>query len=167
MSGKNRRKKRVHSPGASPTLLSVPRWSLVVLCAVALAGCGGSTSREAREQQSSEVAARAVVWAARHRRREPYVGLSTAITILGDKAAPSFGDLYLAKTGFESQQTAEPVDPDRPDNLFEPVPGDQGARGRFDERSHERDPYSWLSRNRDPLLTGAGALLALLGALRR
>ena len=82
-----------------------------------------------------EVAARAIVWAASHKRREVYVGWPTVKAIYGQEIAPSFADWYLAKNAYDGQQTSEPVAPDRPDNLFEPVPGDYGAHGIFDERA--------------------------------
>src|SRR5207302_7066630 len=74
-----------------------------------------------------EVAAKAIVWAARNPRRELMVGWPTVKAILGNAVAPSLGDRYLARTGYDAQQTDEPVSPDRPDNLFEPVEGDRGA----------------------------------------
>jgi NAD(P)-dependent dehydrogenase (short-subunit alcohol dehydrogenase family) len=83
-----------------------------------------------------EVAADAIVWASQHDRRELYVGAPTTATILGDKVASEALDHYLGRTGFKSQQTDEPVDPDRPSNLWEPVRGDAGAHGQFDARSH-------------------------------
>jgi NAD(P)-dependent dehydrogenase (short-subunit alcohol dehydrogenase family) len=52
-----------------------------------------------------EVAAEAIVWAAHHRRRELLVGSSTVRAVLGDKVAPGLLDRYLARTGYESQQT--------------------------------------------------------------
>jgi NAD(P)-dependent dehydrogenase (short-subunit alcohol dehydrogenase family) len=106
-----------------------------------------------------ELAAEAVVWAAHHRRREVYVGGSTVATILGDKAAPGLGDRYLGQTGYEAQQTDEPAEVDRPDNLFEPVPGDRGARGRFDAQAHARSAQLWATKHRRPL---AGLVLAAL-----
>jgi short-subunit dehydrogenase len=82
-----------------------------------------------------EVAARAIVWAATHKRREVYVGWPTVKAIYGNDLAPAYADRYLAKTGFGSQQTSEPVAPDRPDNLFEPVEGQYSAHGIFDDRA--------------------------------
>ncbi|MBD0328681.1 MAG: SDR family oxidoreductase [Thermoleophilia bacterium] len=116
-----------------------------------------------------EVAARGVVWAARQRRREVNVGLPTRVTITGDKLAPGLGDLYLGRSGISSQQTSQPVDPDRPDNLFEPVPGDHGARGRFGERARAADRYFWLTTHRDAIVAAAGGALSALGlrGLRR
>ncbi len=87
-----------------------------------------------------EVAAKAIVFAARHRRREVFVGGSTAVVIEGNKLAPGLGDYYLARTGFDSQMTDEPVRADRPNNLWAPLPGDHGAHGRFDRRATS---FSW------------------------
>src|SRR6202007_123144 len=71
-----------------------------------------------------EVAARGVVYAADHPgRREYWVGASTAATILANRVVPALLDRYLARTGYDSQQTAEPADPGRPDNLVQPVDG--------------------------------------------
>ncbi|MBW3592502.1 MAG: SDR family oxidoreductase [Actinobacteria bacterium] len=114
-----------------------------------------------------EVAARAIVWAARHRRREVYVGLPTLVTIWGDKVAPWLGDLYLAKTAFEAQQTGERMAEEREGNLFEPVAGDYGADGPFDDRAHGRSIQLWATIHRGALVAAAGALVASFGLLRR
>lgn len=110
-----------------------------------------------------ELAARAIVWASHGRRREVYVGTPTVATILGNKALPWLGDLYLARTGYDGQQGDEPRDKDRPDYLFEPVPGDRGAHGPFDDESLETDVQFWATRNRG-VLAAAGASLAGLAA---
>jgi short-subunit dehydrogenase involved in D-alanine esterification of teichoic acids len=113
-----------------------------------------------------EVAADAIVWSARNpERRELYAGESTAITILGDKLAPGLGDRYLARTGYASQQTAEPADDDAPDNLFEPVPGDHGTHGRFDARALPRSAQLWATKHRR--LLGLAGLTALGAALEK
>ncbi len=115
-----------------------------------------------------EVAAEAIYWAAHQKRREVYVGASSVMTILGNKVAPWAADLYLALTGYEGQQTEDPVGPDRPDNLFEPVPGDHGAHGVFDEQAHEKSSQFWATKNRRWLaLAGVGLAGAGLAALRR
>jgi NAD(P)-dependent dehydrogenase (short-subunit alcohol dehydrogenase family) len=107
-----------------------------------------------------EVAARAIRWAAHNDRRELYVGWPTVKAIVGDKVAPGLGDWYLSRMGYDAQQTDEPVAPDRQDNLWEPVPGDHGAHGDFDERSSETSAQLWLTTHRSLLaLAGAGALL--------
>ena len=109
-----------------------------------------------------EVAAEAIVWAAHHYRREWYVGLSTAIAILGNKVAPGLGDNYLARNGFEAQQYDGAVGPDRRDNLWKPLPGDHGAHGDFDRRAHRFSLQHWADKHRKGLLAVAGAGLGCL-----
>ena len=97
-----------------------------------------------------EVAARAIYWAAHHRRRELYVGLPTVYTIIGNKLAPWLAERYLAKTAVDGQQTGEPFDGTAAANLFEPVDDDhdEGSRGIFDSQAHHRSEQAWLSRHR-------------------
>ena len=112
-----------------------------------------------------EVAAEAVVYAADHpRRREYWVGETTAATLLANAVAPGLLDRYLARTGFAAQQTDWPRDPDQPENLWHPADArrDHGAHGAFDRRSHGRSPQVWASQHHG-LLAAAGGL-ALLGA---
>jgi NADP-dependent 3-hydroxy acid dehydrogenase YdfG len=104
-----------------------------------------------------EVIARAVYWVAHQRRREFAVGLPTVKAIIGDKFIPGLLDHYLASVGYDSQQTAEPVAPGRPDNLYAPLPGDYGARGAFSDRAHNFSLQTWINRNRSwLLLSGLG-----------
>jgi short-subunit dehydrogenase len=85
-----------------------------------------------------EVAADAIFWSAHHpHRRELTVGGFNTIILWGNKFFPGLGDWYLAKTGYESQMTAEPVEKNRTDNLFKPVPGPFAARGDFNDRARE------------------------------
>jgi short-subunit dehydrogenase len=113
-----------------------------------------------------EIAAQAIVFASRNKRREIYVGLPTVIAIMGNKLFPRLGDWYLGKTGVKGQQTTEKADHSKPDNLYEPVAGDPGAHGRFDDRAHDFSPQLWTSLHRDWIVAGvlAGAL-ALIGGL--
>lgn len=104
-----------------------------------------------------ELAARAIVWAAEHPRRTLYVGGSTWATVTANKVAPGLLDRYLGRTGVDSQQTDEPEDPRRPNNLWAPVPGDHGARGRFDARAHRRSLHLWLTTHRSAVVAGAVA----------
>lgn len=112
-----------------------------------------------------EVAAEAVHWAAHHRRREVWAGIPTVYTVLGNKIAPIMAEIYLAKTAVSGQQTDEDLPPERPYNLFEPVSGDPGAHGPFDDRAHARSPQLWASKHRRPLW--AGTALVAAGALAR
>jgi len=114
-----------------------------------------------------EVAARAIVWASQHPRREMCVGASTVLAIWANKFIPGLVDRYLGATGFDSQQTNEPVRPERPNNLFDPLPGDRGAHGSFGNRSYKRSIQTWITENRLSLAV-AGTLLigATIGGLR-
>ncbi|MGH8006471.1 MAG: SDR family oxidoreductase, partial [Candidatus Binatia bacterium] len=114
-----------------------------------------------------EVAAEAIVWAAHNDRRELYVGMPTVKAIVGNKIAPGFADWYLAHTGYDSQQTHEPRDPNRPHNLWNPVPGDHGAHGDFDGRATDWSPQLWATMHRNWLaLAGVGVAGAVALALR-
>ena len=108
-----------------------------------------------------EVAARAVLLAADHpRHREYWAGATTVATITANRFVPGLLDRYLARTGYDAQQTDEPVRPDRPSNLFEPVPGDPGAHGRFDRRARPRSFQLWETTHRGWLALAAGIGLA-------
>ncbi len=97
-----------------------------------------------------DVAARAIYWAAHHRRRELYVGFPTVYTIIGNKLAPWLAERYLAKTAVDGQQTKEPFDGTATANLFDPTDDDhdEGAHGGFDGPAHRRSAQAWLSRHR-------------------
>ena len=120
-----------------------------------------------------EIGARAIYWAAHHDRREVYVGAPTVAAIVGNKFAPGILDHYLGRTGYKSQQTSEPEDPKRPNNLWKPVRGDHGAHGTFDSRAHEASLQVWADLNRKwialALAAGAGfgIYLAKSGRIRR
>jgi NADP-dependent 3-hydroxy acid dehydrogenase YdfG len=104
-----------------------------------------------------EVAAEAVVWAAHNPdRRELWVGGSTVRTLLGDKIAPGLLDRYLARVGYDAQQRGEVVEPERPSNLWDPLPGDRGTYGIFEAEARAESIQFWLARHR-ALLLGAGA----------
>lgn len=122
-----------------------------------------------------ELVAQAVLHAAAHpKRREYWVGSSTAGTLAANAVVPGLLDRYLARTGFKGQQRpGQPEDPDRLDNLFEPMDGrdghDFGAHGEFDDQEITRDPQLWASRHHGLLAALAAAGAGLLGAatLRR
>jgi NAD(P)-dependent dehydrogenase (short-subunit alcohol dehydrogenase family) len=107
-----------------------------------------------------EVIARSVYWAAHHDRREFAVGYPTVQAIMGDKFIPGLLDHYLARVGYDAQQTNQPVDPDRPDNLYAPLPGDHGARGEFSDRAHDFSVQAWANRYRGWLAWGSVGLAA-------
>lgn len=109
-----------------------------------------------------EVAARAIYYAAHHpERREYYPAFSAVKAIVGNKLVPSFGDRYLARNGYEAQQHDGADDPTRPNNLWEPVPGDHGAHGAFDDRARDFSLELWAETHVKWLAAAAAA--GLLG----
>lgn len=112
-----------------------------------------------------EVAARAIRFAAEARRKEVWVGSTTAQAIFGDKVASPLLDHYLAATGVEGQSAAEPIEAGRRDNLFEAPPGDPGAHGRFDTKAVDHSWQMSLNRNRNRILALGGAGLAAAAGL--
>ena len=114
-----------------------------------------------------EVGADAVVYAAHHRRPEIYVGYPAVEAIMANRIAPRLLDRYLGRTGFDSQQDKEPDDPNRPDNLWETVPGDYGAHGRFDGSAHDTSLQVAATEHRRSLALAGLAALGVVWALRR
>jgi len=119
-----------------------------------------------------EVAARALVHAAEHpRRREYWVGGSTAVTLLANAIAPGLLDRYLARTSYRSQQVRSRPGTEEA-NLWEPADGagghDHGAHGSFDDSAHARSVQLWGSRHHGAVAAAAmvGGATAL-GLLRR
>ena len=85
-----------------------------------------------------EVAAKAVWHAAHGRRRELFVGLSSFLAINANKFFPALLDWYLGKTGYDSQQYDGSLQQERSDNLYQPLSGDWGAHGDFDDKAKDR-----------------------------
>lgn len=116
-----------------------------------------------------EVAARAVLHAMDHpRRREYWVGASTAGTLAANAIAPGLLDRYLARTGYSSQQ-ADDVPPSDEVNLWQPADGrdgtDHGAHGVFDHRSKSHSIQSWASRHHGVVGAAAGVASVALASV--
>jgi hypothetical protein len=116
-----------------------------------------------------EVAARGVLYAADHpKRREYWVGASTAVTLAANAIAPGMLDRYLGRTGFSAQQTEQKQPPDAPENLWEPADGpggkDFGTHGIFDSQAKNTAPQLWASHHHG-LLAGAATVAAAAGAV--
>ncbi|PYM00368.1 MAG: short-chain dehydrogenase [Verrucomicrobia bacterium] len=114
-----------------------------------------------------EVAAEAIYFAAHNPRREFYVGAPSVAVISINKLAPGLLDHYLARTGYDSQQYDGAEDPNRPNNLWQPVPGDHGAHGAFDAPARSWSPQLWTSEHRTLVALaaiglGISGLIALL-----
>jgi NADP-dependent 3-hydroxy acid dehydrogenase YdfG len=141
------------------------RLTVVQLPAVNTPQFDWARSRMAMEAQplppifQPEAIARQVVRAALEAPRELWIGRSALKAIIGTMLAPSLGDWILSKEGYSGQLTTEPREVERPDNMFEPPPGDPGAHGRFDNRAaptaHGFDPR-WLR------LAAVGSLVGLV-----
>lgn len=103
--------------------------------------------------------AEAILHCFEHPIRELPVGWGAQKLLWGQKLSPRAGDLVLRRSGWESQNTGEPKPVDSPDNLFETLPGDRGARGRFSDRS--RGSTAWTALRLRPRLSTALALLGV------
>jgi NAD(P)-dependent dehydrogenase (short-subunit alcohol dehydrogenase family) len=114
-----------------------------------------------------EVAADAIVWLAENPRREVWVGATTPLVIWGSRLATALLDHYLARTNVDAQQSDQPIDPERPANLWEPVPGDHGARGMFGDVARARSLQLDLSTHRGLALAGAAVAGTASAFLRR
>ncbi|MGH8160680.1 MAG: SDR family oxidoreductase [Gammaproteobacteria bacterium] len=91
-----------------------------------------------------EVGARAIYWAAHHHRRQLYVGSSTVKAIWGNKFVPGLLD-HMLVSAVDGQQTGKRESSQQPHNLHEPLAGDVGAHGRFDDESKGRSFQLWLA----------------------
>ncbi|WP_422000310.1 SDR family oxidoreductase [Reyranella sp.] len=102
-----------------------------------------------------EVAARAIVRAARGPHRELWLGLSTVKVILGSMIAPAFLDRYLARRAFDGQERRTGVGPQRKDNLMAPVSSLHAVHGAFGAEA----------RRSALLVSGGGARVAAAAGL--
>lgn len=109
-----------------------------------------------------EIAARVIEYASRHHRREYYVGWPTFKAIIGDKIAPWYADRVLARHGYRGQMTSEPEEPGKKNNLWEPIPGDHGAHGRFEKEAKRSSPLTWLSIHKG---LAAASMVLFLGTI--
>lgn len=107
-----------------------------------------------------EIMADAIYYAAHARRREMTLGWPALVAIYGNKFFPGVGDWYLGKTGYESQMTDDPIDPDRPNNLWKPVEEDRGAHGIFDETAHDFSPQAWANTHPKTVAAAGAGLIA-------
>lgn len=110
-----------------------------------------------------EVAAEGIIYAAETGIRNLMVSKDVIQTILGDRLAPGILDQVLGKIGYKGQQTHEPEDPNRADNLWSPVEEDRGAHGPFDGEAKGFSPQLWATKNKGKVIAGAamaGAVVA-------
>jgi len=79
--------------------------------------------------------AEAVLHCAEKPIRELPVSWGAQKLLWGQKLAPRAGDWVLRRSGWKKQHTSEDKPVESPDNLFETLPGDPGAHGRFDQQA--------------------------------
>jgi hypothetical protein len=114
-----------------------------------------------------EVAARQIVRAALHPKRERYVGWPAVEAVLGNMFIPGILDRYLARKAWDGQLGPEPLPPGREDNLYRPLGRDFGAHGRFDAEAHERSWQVRLARQAPAMsFLAAAAIMAALWRTR-
>jgi len=109
-----------------------------------------------------EVAADAILWSARHRRRELYVGFPALKAVIGNKLLPSLLDRVLCRRAISGQMDFSMPVPEtgRDDNLFSPVESDFGAHGRFDAQARNGSLQLMLTQQRRLIL---GVAVAVAG----
>ena len=125
-------------------------------------GADWSRNKTGREVQPSgpvyqpELAARAIVWASEHKRKELVV------------AGPSLVEHIPGRNGY-GQLGEDAREPDERDNLFEPLDAgqDTGSHGRLEDGARSVSPGLWASMHRQALsvaagVAGAGVALATL-----
>jgi NAD(P)-dependent dehydrogenase (short-subunit alcohol dehydrogenase family) len=110
-----------------------------------------------------EVGARAIAATAERPRRRTWVGESTVYTILANRISGRFADWYAAKTLVSGQQIEEKDGEEIGVNLYEPVPGDHGAHGVFDDQAHAWSPQTWWVEHRRLANGIIGAALGVAG----
>jgi NAD(P)-dependent dehydrogenase (short-subunit alcohol dehydrogenase family) len=109
-----------------------------------------------------ELAARAIVWASRHRRREVFVGWPAVKAVIGNKIMPGVVDRILAKDGYTGQITSEALPADACANLYAACDTNPGAHGRFDREARADSMQWWLTTHRG-LVAGVAAAAACVG----
>lgn len=110
-----------------------------------------------------ELAAEAIFWAARQRRREVWVGFPAVQAILANRIVPGMLDRILAYKAYEGQHADAPLPANYQDNLYEAVREDRGARGRFSDQALASSAQFWLSQRRSHAVAACVAALLALG----
>jgi len=102
--------------------------------------------------------ANAVLHCCEHPIRELPLGWGAQKLLWGQKLSPRAGDWMLRRMGWKGQHTGQPKPTDSPDNLYETLPGDPGAHGRFDDQA--RESTIWTSLRLRRWLVGGTAVAA-------
>jgi hypothetical protein len=108
-----------------------------------------------------EVVADVILHAAQHPLRELIAGGSGA-KLSAARFAPRLADKYMERWTFDSQNTDRRAGPDRPDNLYEPLPADGGERGA-NWTGHTRGSSVYTKAMLHPLATAGVVAAAAVG----
>ena len=105
-----------------------------------------------------EVAARAIVWASDHDRKEVLVGWPTVESVTAERINSSALDHYIADSAWDGalEGAAEP----HADNFWGPAPRGYRTHGRFDAEATPRSAQLWMNLHR-----GAVAAMVIAGGL--
>ena len=76
--------------------------------------------------------------------RELPVSWGAQKLLWGQKLSPRAGDWMLRRMGWKNQHTDEAKPVDSPDNLYDPLPGDPGAHGRFEGQAKTSTAWTRL-----------------------
>ena len=106
-----------------------------------------------------EAVAEAILRCAERPERELPVTWGAQKLLWGQKLSPRAGDLVLMRNGWKGQSTGESKPVGSPDNLWETLPGDPGAHGRFDDRA--KASTAWTDARLRLGKAGSVAVLAL------
>lgn len=109
-----------------------------------------------------ELAARAIVWSASHKRRELYVGFPAFKTILGHKFFPHLADNMAARQGVEGQQDDAATKESTGDNLFTSPATGHRTRGRFNQEARNHSWQLMFSIHRNKLLMASLVLVFIV-----
>jgi NAD(P)-dependent dehydrogenase (short-subunit alcohol dehydrogenase family) len=112
-----------------------------------------------------EVAAEAVLKAAREGGDEYWLGRTVATLIMGNMWMPEGIARYLANTAFSGQQTKERISPERPDNLLQPVHQYHRTHGSFGNNARTWAPALPAQTTRLAVLAAGTAATIGLGYL--
>ena len=109
-----------------------------------------------------------ILYAAEHPSRDLISGGVGRQLLSMQKLSPRLMDALALRAGFRLQQTKEPKSADAPNNLFEPVQGDDRVEGDFGRMAFRRSLYNWAethpkTRRAALLGTAVGAAMALGG----
>lgn len=120
----------------------------------------GVAPRPIRPFYAPELAADAILRAATGNVREAFVGGAAKLLSIGERISPRLVDASLRLYAFRAHKTDRPESSSAPSNLYAPVSGDGGARGRS-RHIHRRSLYQAIESHAILASLVAAGLLAL------